>query len=174
MKHSKSRKRSRIETELPPDLREELHRILLEGATYEEACQYCKDRGHDISRSSMGRYGKTFFEAYQSIKQFEDQARAITSEVGEGLTLEEATSKMLLQKVMAGLVSGDADILEIPRLISDVAKLQASSVARERLKADLAAKVKKVAGAVDAAVKKGGLSDETAEIIRKQILGIAN
>ncbi len=174
MAHSKIRRRSRIETELPPDLREELHRILLEGATYEEACQYCKDRGHDISSSSMGRYGKSFFEAYQSIKQFEDQARAITSEVGEGLTLEEAASKMMLQKVMAGLVSGEADILEIPRLISDVAKLQMSSVAREKLKADLAAKVKKVAGDVAKTAKRGGLSDEAADLIRKQILGIAN
>ena len=174
MGHFKVRKRSRIETELPPDLREELHRILLEGATYEEACQYCADRGHDISRSSMGRYGKDFFQAYQAIKQFEDQARAITSEAGQGLSLEEATSKMMLQKVMAGLVSGEADILEIPRLISDVAKLQSSSVARERLKADLAAKVKKVAGDVEKAVKKSGLSDEAADRIKRQILGIAN
>ncbi|WP_028314680.1 DUF3486 family protein [Desulfatibacillum aliphaticivorans] len=174
MGHAKIRKRSRIETELPRDLREELHRILLEGATYEEACQYCKDRGHDISRSSMGRYGKTFFEAYQAVKQFEDQAQALKSEVGEGLTLEEATSKMMLQKVMAGLVSGEADILEIPRLISDVAKLQASSVAREKLKADLAARVKKVAGEVADAVKKSGLSDDAADKIKRKILGIAN
>lgn len=173
MAHAKIRKRSRIETELPKEIREELNRVLLEGATYEEACQYCRDRGFDISHSSMGRYGKEFFEAYQAVRQFEDQARAITSEAGDGLTLEEATSKMLLQKVMAGLVSGDADILEIPRLISDVAKLQSSSVARERLKSDLAAKVQRIAGDVVQAVKKGGLSDEAADKIKRQILGIA-
>ena len=75
-----SRRRSRIETELPPNIRAEVNRILLEGATYEEAAQYCHRKGHDISRSSMGRYGKVFFETYARVKRFEDQAAALTSE----------------------------------------------------------------------------------------------
>lgn len=78
----KHRRRSKIETELPADLREEVNRLLLEGTTYEDAALYCQTKGYDISRSSMGRYGKEFFEAYRNIKQFEDQSKALTSEVG--------------------------------------------------------------------------------------------
>lgn len=168
-----ARRHSRIETELPADLREALNRLLLEGATYEEACAFCQERGHDISMSSMGRYGKRFFEAYQAVKQFEDQARVLTSGPGQGLSLEEATSKMLLQRVMAGLISGEVDVKEMPRVISDVAKLQAASVARERFKADVAAKARKAADKVEGLVRQAGLSDETVAKIRAGILGIA-
>ncbi len=131
------RRRSKIETDLPAELREEVNRLLLEGATYEDVAMYCKARGFDISRSSVGRYGKAFFEAYQQVKQFEDQSKALKSEAGESLSMDEAISKMLQQRVLKGLMAEGFDIMEIPRLISDVAKLQTSNVLREKLKEDL-------------------------------------
>ena len=96
--------------------------------TYDDLEAWCKEKGFQISRSSIGRYGKTFFEAYQQVKRFEDQSRALQSDVGDGLLMEEAATKLLLQKVMGALIDGSADILEIPRIISDVARLQQSSV----------------------------------------------
>lgn len=173
------RRRSRIETELPKELREELNRLLLEGATYEDASAWCKARGYDISKSSVGRYGKVFFEAYANVRRFEDQSRALQGEVGDGLLLEEATTKLLLQRVMAALIDGGADVMEIPRLLSDVAKLQSSSVQRERMKAQVAEQVRKetlaeVAGRIDDAEKaakrhRRPLDAATIDLIREQI-----
>lgn len=166
------RRRTKIETDLPRDLREQLNRLLLEGMTYEEGAAWCQRHGHDISKSSLGRYGKTFFEAYQKIIQFEDQSRALTSAVDEGMPMEEAVGKMLLQKVMAALIDGSADVTENSRLLSDVAKLQSAHVQRNKFKIDLETRAKKTADEVDKIVKKGGLSEAVAEDIRARILGI--
>ena len=74
--------------------------------------------------------------------------------------------------ILEAQLSGKLDIKKMPRIISDFAKLQASSVQRERMKKDMAEKAVKAADAVERIAKKGGLSDKAAEDIRKKILGI--
>jgi len=135
MTHKQHRRRSKIETEIPADVREELHRLLLEeSATYEEISQWCKRRGFDISRSAVGRYGKAFFEAYQNIKRFEEQSKVIKSKDGDSLTMEEAAGKLMVQKIMAALVNDDIDILEQNKIILAFASLQNANVRREKVK----------------------------------------
>jgi hypothetical protein len=164
---------SRVETELPLELRKAVNRLLLEpGTTYDEIARFVKSKGFDISRSSIGRYGQRFLEAYQKIKQFEDQARAITSGVDDGMPMEEAVGKLMLQKVMEALVDGSADITENSRLISDVAKLQSAHIQLAKWKADLERRASKAADAVGKIVKRGGLSDAAADAIRQKILGV--
>lgn len=171
--HQKIRRRSRVETELPRELRETANRLILEGMTYEDLALWSKKNGYDISKSAWGRYGKEFYEAYQAVKRFEDQSRALAGEAGEGLTMEEAVSKMLLQRVMQAVTAGDFDILEVPRLLSDVAKLQQSSVQREKLKDEFTRRAREAAEKVGKIAQKGGLSAATVQQIRKEILGIA-
>lgn len=165
-------RRSRVETELPVELRGEANRLLLEGMTFDDMTAWSTNKGYDISRSSWGRYGKEFYEAFQAVKRFEDQSRVLTSESGEGLTMEEAVSKMLLQKVMAAITTGKFDILELPRLISDVAKLQQSSVQREKLKDDLATRARAAADKVSKIATKGGLSPNAVDQIKREIMGV--
>jgi hypothetical protein len=166
------RRRSRIETELPVELRQQLNRVLLEGATYDDAAAFLNGKGHDISRSSVGRYGKEFFEAYQKIVQFEDQSRALTSATEKGMPMEEAVGKMLLQKVMAALVDGSADVMEVPRLISDVAKLQRSHVAMAQWKREIE---KRADAAVENIKTKSKTIDpDTLKIIKEEIYGLVD
>lgn len=164
------RRRSRIETELPPDLRKQLNRVLLEGATYDEAAAFLSTQGYDISRSSVGRYGKEFFEAYQKIVQFEDQSRALTSATEQGMPMEEAVGKMLLQRVMAALVDGSADIIEVPRLISDVAKLQRSHVAMAHWKREIEKRAEKAVQNIKA--KSKHIDPDTLRIIKEEVYGL--
>ncbi len=168
----KVRRRFKIETELPGQLREQFNRLLLEGMTYEEGEQWCKKQGYEISRSSIGRYGKVFFEAYQNIVQFEDQSRALTSATEEGMPMEEAVGKMLLQKVMAALMDGTADITENSRLLSDVAKLQSAHVNMNRWKNELEKKARK---AVQSIQKKAhNIDPDTLRIIKEEIYGLVD
>ena len=171
--HAKIRRRSRVETELPAQLREQANRLLLEGITYEDMAAWSLERGYDISRSSWGRYGKEFFEAYQAVKRFEDQSKAMTGEAGDGMTMEEALSKVLLQKIMAAVTGANFDLLEVPRLISDFAKLQSSNIQREKLKDEYAKRVREAAESVGKIAKQGGMSEETVTEIQKRILGIS-
>jgi DNA-binding transcriptional ArsR family regulator len=167
------RTHSRIERELPAEVRREVDRLLVEGnATYDEIADYLTGRGYDISRSAVGRYGRDFLGQYQRLKIIEDKSRVLISEAGDGLPLEEAAGKLIVQKILEVLMSGEYDVLEVPRLVSDFAKLQSSTVLRERLKMEFQKTVEKTANEVVKVAKTGGLSEEKAEEIRKRILGI--
>lgn len=168
------RRHGRVNDELPREIREQVDRLLIEGgSTYDEIRDFLASQGYDISRSAIGRYGKDFLACYQRLRVIEDKSRALVSEVGDGLVLEEAASKLFAQMILEAQISGDLDIKELPRIISDFAKLQASNVMRERYKREIKAKVEKTAADVEKTAKKGGLTPETAAEIRKKILGLA-
>ena len=135
---------------------------------------FLKERGHDISRSSVGRYGKTFLNRVRKLRIVEDKARAIMSEPGgDNLALEETASKLFTESIVDLLLDERLDVKSIPRIISDFAKLQTSSVLRERMKADFQKRAAQTADAVHSLVKKKGLTDKAAAEIRRKILGIA-
>jgi hypothetical protein len=172
---STRRKHSRLATELPKEIRAEVDRLLLEpGITYDDIKEFLTGRGFDISRSSIGRYGQEFMSAYQRLRQVEDQAKSLVTEAGgDGLVLEEAASKLFAQQILEALVNNSMDVREKAKLIDAFAKLQASSTMREKFKSDLAAKAATAAEKVEKIVRKGGLSAETVQTIRREILGIA-
>lgn len=167
------RRHSSVTTELPREVRAEVDRLLLEpGVTYDDITAFLRERGHDISRSAIGRYGKEFMTAYQRLRQVEDQAKSLVSEAGDGLVLEEAASKLFAQQILEALVNNSMDVREKAKLIDAFAKLQASSTMREKFKSEIRKQVVKVADEAVKTAKKGGLSDEAANEIRKKILGI--
>lgn len=168
------RTHSRIERELPAEVRREVDRLLVEGnATYDEIASFLTVKGYDISRSAIGRYGKDFLAQYQRLRIIEDKSRTLISEAGDGLSLEEAASKVFAQKILEALLSGDLDVLEVPRLVSDFAKLQGSTVLRERLKMDVKKRVEKAVETVEKTLTKKAVDAETLRRIREEIYGIA-
>ena len=169
----KVRRHSRIGDELPQELKREVDRLLVEGnVTYDDIKAFLEEKGYDISRSAIGRYGKEFLASYQRLRVIEEKSRALVSEAGDGMVLEEAAAKIFAQKIVEAQLLDGFDVLENPRLIADFAKLQSSTVARERFKRELKEKVEKTAESVVRTARQGGLSEEKAEEIRKKILGI--
>jgi hypothetical protein len=169
----KVRRHSRIGDELPQELKREVDRLLVEGnVTYDDIKAFLEEKGYDISRSAIGRYGKEFLASYQRLRVIEEKSRALVSEAGDGMVLEEAAAKIFAQKIVEAQLLEGFDILENPRLIGDFAKLQSSTVARERFKRELKDKVEKTAESVVRTARQGGLSEEKAEEIRRKILGI--
>ena len=169
----KVRRHSRISDELPQELKREVDRLLVEGnVTYDDIKAFLEEKGYDISRSAIGRYGKEFLASYQRLRVIEEKSRTLVSEAGDGMVLEEAAAKIFAQKIVEAQLLEGFDILENPRLIGDFAKLQSSTVARERFKRELKDKVEKTAESVVRTARQGGLSDEKAEEIRRKILGI--
>ena len=165
------RQHGRIRDELPPEIRAQVDRLLIEpGNTYDDIKAFLDDQGFDFSRSAIGRYGKDFLNMYQRLKVIEDKSKALVSDAGDGMILEEAASKIFAQMILEAQLDGSLDIKALPRIISDFAKLQSSTVSRERLKKEFAEKARKVADDVVESVKAKGLSDESAEEIRNKIL----
>ncbi len=174
MGFKKVRRHSKVERELPPEIREQVDALLIQGETYEAIAEFLKKRGYDISRSSIGRYGKEFLQLVREIKILEDQAKAIISDSEESLILEEAASKLFSKNILKLLLQGNVDIKEIPKIISGFAKLQASSISREKFKSEIRQKVKKTAEEVRKVASKKGLSEEAVKEIEAKILGIAD
>ena len=170
----KIRKHSRLTDDLPEEIRKEVDALLVQGsATYDEIKAYLTQKGYDISRSAIGRYGKGFMATYQRLRIIEDKARTLVSEAGDGMILEEAVSKTFSQMILELLHDGKMDLKKAPKIIGEFARLQASTVLRERVKNEYAKKVQKAGDEVEKLVKAGGLTDSKAAEIRKKILGIA-
>lgn len=169
----KIRRHSRLTDDLPEEVRKEVDALLVQGAaTYDEIKDYLEKKGFDISRSAIGRYGKDFLAAYQRLRIIEDKARTLVSEAGDGMVLEEAVSKTFSQMLLELLHSGKLDLKKAPKIIGEFARLQASTVLRERVKSEYAKKAQKTADSVETKLKKKSLDPETIKVIKEEIYGI--
>lgn len=163
----------RIRDELPQEVREKVDRLLVEGgSTYDDIRDFLAAEGYDISRSAIGRYGKDWLNTYQRLRIAEDKARTLVSEIGDGLALDEAASRLLMQQVLELLISTELTPKERASLMKSVAILQSSSVQREKLKKELRSKVEEVAEEVTQTARRGGMSDELIREMEERVLGI--
>ena len=173
----KIRKHSRLTDDLPEEIRKEVDILLVQGSdqgkvTYDDIKDYLSKKGYDISRSSIGRYGKGFLANYQRLRIIEDQARTLISDAGDGMVLEEAVSKTFAQFILELLHAGKLDLKKAPKIIGEFARLQASVVKREQLKGEYAKKVQKAASNIETKLKKKSLDPKTIKIIKEEVYGI--
>jgi len=131
------RKHSKIETELPPEIVEEVNARLVEGHTYLEVADWLKELGHQVSKSSVGRYGKDFLSRLERLRVVKDQARAIVEESGDrpATEMHEAANQLAVQLIMETLITvPDMKEAEITEVLKALSQLERSAVSREKLK----------------------------------------
>ncbi|MDI3547900.1 MAG: hypothetical protein PWR10_1552 [Halanaerobiales bacterium] len=140
---NKNNKRSRhkINT-FPPELVEAINKQLVAGKTYEEITEFINDRGYQIGKSSVGRYGKDFLTKLERLKKAKEQARAIVEEASDRPSTEmhEAANQMavtLLTEMMMNKEYSPEDISQLSNTFKALAQLERSAVAREKLKYDM-------------------------------------
>ena len=80
---------------------------------------------------------------------------------------------MMMRDVLSQVVAGTLNVSDVPKLVDALAKLQTSSVNREKFKQSQAKKVNAAADNVEKAVGKK-LSPETIKYIKEQIYGLAS
>lgn len=171
--HEKIRRHGKLH-ELPDDIRRDVNALLIQpSVTYEDVAAYLKEKGYDIGKSSIGRYGQWFFNEVRETEMLRDQAALITSDPDKALLLEKLTATMIVKKLAIALQMKDFNVLKQAKLIDAFAKLQRSSTQREQWSAEMKKKVDKTADAVAKVARKGGLSDNTVNDIKAKILGIA-
>ena len=159
---------------LPQEVRQEINDRLVEGYTYDDIAEAVRGLGHSVSRSGIHRYGRQYLAKLERVKMVNDQAKAIVSEVGSGLDMEEATSKLITQMVMEMLMKMDElpETKNITGVLSAFAKLQSSSVLRERLKKEIRTRADKAVEKIEK-VMSASLDPETLRVIREEVYGIA-
>lgn len=179
-------KRSTVE-QLPESIRHEFERKLVENgfSDYTTIAEWLQEQGYEISRSAAHRYGQKVQRRFAAIKSSTEAARLIAEGAAdEGDTRSEALMAMLQTELFDALVQiGEMDNEELGALdrfdvmaegAKKISGLISASTRLKEYQAKVKAKVAAAADDVAKQAKKGGLSDEAAEAIRKQILGIAS
>lgn len=142
---SDRRSHPKILTELPPEIVEAVNDLLVSGKTYQEVVDFLKEKGQQVSRSSVGRYGKDFLARLERLKVVKEQARTIVQESADAPATEmaEAANQIATQLIMEHLMEvSDLEGEKVTEILKALARLEQSGVAREKLKMDFRKKVK--------------------------------
>ncbi|MBE3574553.1 MAG: DUF3486 family protein [Firmicutes bacterium] len=165
------RKHPKVAT-LPLELQEAIHQRLLEGWTYRDITDWLNEKGHAVSKSAIGRYGKDFHQKLERVKILRDQARAIMESNAEAPATElaEATSQLAVSLIMETLMQlDDLQGAKVTELLKVLPKLEQSGVLRERLKLEYRKKAETVVSGLDDALLAGKSPEEIREIIRQRV-----
>lgn len=152
---------------------------------YEEISRILQERGYDISKSSVHRYGQKVEQKLAAVKASTQAAMMIAEAAPDDSDLRSSAVLSLVQTEMFNALialqeseNPDADpadrIMLMAKAGKGIAEIAKASVNQKKWESDVRVRVESAAKAVEKIVKKGGLSKETAEEIRKQILGIAS
>lgn len=123
--------------QLSPDLVEAVNKLLVDGVTYEDIAQWLKEKGHQVGKSSVGRYGKDFMSRLERMREIRDKARAIVADNADRPATEmaEAATDMAMAMIMETLTTmDDFQGQKVTELLKVLPKLADSSTRREALK----------------------------------------
>ena len=178
-------RRSRIET-MPEEVRRWLERALIEAnfSGYDQLEQMCKEKDIVLSRSAIGRYGQKIQRRFSAIKASTEAARMLTEGAADD---QDARSEAVIALVQTELFesivnlqeAGDEGLSDADRITllskaaKNIATLARASVTLKRFQSEVRAKVQVVAESAAAVARKGGLTVDAVESIRREILGIA-
>lgn len=129
-----------------------------------------------VGKSSIHRYGSAFSDRLKALKLVSEQAKAVISESPDD---EDAVSQALIRMTQERLfnvlmeMQVDPDQLDLTKLTRAIADLSRASVGNKKYAAEVKTRAAVAAQEVDKVVKRAGMSSETADLIRRQILGIA-
>ncbi len=171
-------KRSAVEA-LPKAVKEWLDRELVEGnfSGYERIAAALKTRGFDLSKSAVHRYGSAFEQRLQTLKLASEQAKAIVNaSPDDDGAVSEALMRLVQEKLFQVMLDFQIDPdkpLNIASAAKAIAELSRATVGQKKWQAETRDKARLAADTVTQVAKKGGLTAEAVETIRREILGIA-
>lgn len=176
-------KRSKVAA-LPAEIRKYLDRVLIDGnfSGYMALEADLAARGFTISKSSIQRYGANLERRIQAIKASTEAAVAIQAAAPDDEDLRSGAVLSLIQtEVFEALMqvqeSENLDPAQRMKLLSAAAKniatMTRASVTLKRFQSEVRSKVKAAADAAAKIGRKGGLTKDAVDSIRREILGIA-
>lgn len=177
--------RSSIE-KLPEDVRRWLERALTENgfSGYVELENLLKEKGYQISKSAIHRYGQKIERRFKAIKDSTEAARIIAEGAEDK---EDKRSEALMGLLQSSLFEALVDIEDAnDESMSPMEKFQALSFAGKNVasliqastklktyQAEVKRRAEIAAAETEKIVVQAGLSADTVKMIKEQILGIA-
>ncbi|HVB81413.1 MAG TPA: phage protein Gp27 family protein [Candidatus Binataceae bacterium] len=171
---------------LPPELRAEFERRLVEGrfSDYRGLSRWLSEHGYYISHTSLHRYGNALEHKLNALKLATEQARAVVdASGGADDTVNEGLMRLVqgdLFRVLVELKEVDPEKVDVNALARNVASICRSSVqmrrAAEEMRSGIGRRVLAAERKVVAAARRGsqgGLSATAEKRIRAALLEIA-
>jgi len=166
------RKHTKIQ-ELPEDVRAAVNDLLAGGRTYGQIAEYLKGAGHEVGRSSVGRYAQDVAEAARELGVITEQLRPVLEKIGEqpNLELGSVAAQMGLMALIGFLKSQDIKddtkrANAISAVCSAAAQLQRSQAVAEKLRLAEREKKEKAERELDALASRQGITAEVVEKIK--------
>lgn len=163
---------------LPKQVKEWLDTALVEGnfSGYQLLEAELKERGFQVSKSAIHRYGQQFEERLQTLKLASEQAKAIvTAAPDDEGAVNEALMRLVQEKLFQVMLDFEVDPtkpLNLASAAKAIAELGRASVTQKKYAAEVKAAAQIAADKVEKIARKGGLSSNAVQTIRKEILGI--
>ncbi len=165
---------------LPEEIRVELDRRLVKRGFngYRDLSVWLASQGYEISKSAVQEYGANFEERIATLKLATDQAKALVEAApDDGGDMSDALMRLVQEKLFTVLMTFQVDPnkpLNLGSLAKAISELGRASVSQKKWSAEVRAKAGTAAAAAAKIGKKAGLSKDTVDAIRREILGIAN
>lgn len=164
--------------DLPPELKEWLDAELVRRGfgDYVQLAADLKERGADVSKSALQRYGSPFEKRMAQLKMASEQARAMVDAAPDDEdALGSAVVRLAQEKIFSILIELDInpEDVDVNKLFKNAAEIGKASVTQKKWRMEVQAKIKEAAANVEKIAKKGGLSADSVQQLRREILGIA-
>lgn len=173
--------------QLPDEVRHWLERALTDSnfSGYEALEAMLREKGFQISKSAIHRYGQKMERRFAAIRASTEAARMLTEGASDD---QDRRSEALIALVQSELFDSimnlqeacDPDVDPADRIgllstsAKNIATLTRASVNQKKFRLEVQARVEAAAAAVENIVKKGGLSADVVDKIRREILGVAS
>lgn len=162
---------------LDPRIREAVDAAIREGrATIDDVVAIIRAMGADVSRSAVGRYKQRAEAQMQKYREAQEVAKVwigklqADPEGDVGRLLSEMLRTVAFQTVGDMEAAVPEDLMFLARALKDLAS--ADKLTAERILKVRQETLKEAAKEVQKVAVQAGLSDETAELMRKKILGV--
>lgn len=170
--------RSKI-LDLPMETRAELDAKLLTGGFrgYEQLESWLNQLGFEVGKSSIHRYGSKLEERIGELKRSTEQAKAlIASSPDDAGDMSEALMRLMQEKLFTLLMEMEVnpEKADLGKIAKAMAPLARASIAQKKYSSEVRDKARAVADSAEKIARKGGLSAETVDALRREILGIAD
>ena len=173
---------------LPPDIKKLLDDKLFDNGFngYVDLETWLREQGYEISKSSIHRYGQKVERKLAAVQASTQAAMMIAEQAPDDADVRSQAVLSLVQtELFNALVDlqnatddenamSPADRIKLfGQAGKGIANVTTASVNQKKWQVEVRDKAQKAADAVENIVSKGGLSGDTVQMIRKEILGIA-
>lgn len=170
---------------LPPRLQDALRDALVKHRkTYDQVAEMIEQwvaageitRDQAPSRAGLARFGKNELARLEQLEHSREYARAVVAKADEyGMALDEAAANTLLNELMVGFMKRSPDKPmdpgELARLMAGFGKLQQSSSAREKVRAEFQKRMETATKKAAGIMKRAGISKNTIAEIETILMG---